>query len=48
VDRRAGKEIKFEEVKDEVKEVYCDRLREALVTRLKQAAKVVVNPPPKP
>jgi peptidyl-prolyl cis-trans isomerase C len=48
VDRRAGKEIKFEEVKDEVKEVYCDRLRESLVARLKQSAKVVINPPPKP
>lgn len=48
VDRRPGRDTKFEDVKDEVKEVYTDRLREALLGRLKQGAKVVINPPPKP
>jgi len=48
VDRRPGKDTKFEEVKEEVKEVYCERLRESLVARLKQTAKIVVDPPPKP
>jgi parvulin-like peptidyl-prolyl isomerase len=47
VDRRAGKETKFEDVKDEVKDVFCERLREGLLVRLKQTAKVVVNPPPR-
>lgn len=48
VDKRPGKEIKFEDVKNEVKEVYQDRLRESLCSKLKQSAKIVINPPPKP
>lgn len=39
-DRRAGKEVKFEEVKAEVKEVYGDRLREAVVAYMRARAKV--------
>jgi len=47
-DRKAGKETKFEDVKDEVKEVFGDQLREAVCARLRPNAKVVVTPPPKP
>ncbi|HXG09086.1 MAG TPA: peptidylprolyl isomerase [Gemmataceae bacterium] len=48
LERRPGREVKFEEVKDDVKEVYCDRLRESLCARLRQTAKIVINPAPKP
>lgn len=47
-DRRPGKETKFEEVKDVVKEVYGDRLRDALIAQLRPNAKIVVNAAPKP
>ncbi len=47
LDRRAGREVKFDDVKDEAKEVYCDRLREALVVQLKPKAKIVINAPTK-
>jgi hypothetical protein len=46
-DRKPGKETKFEDVKDEVKEVYCDRLREAVCAQLRPRATIVVNPAPK-
>ncbi len=44
-DRRPGKDVKFEDVKDEVKEVFADRLREALCAQLRQKAKIAVTPP---
>jgi peptidyl-prolyl cis-trans isomerase C len=47
VERKAGKEVKFEEVKEVVKEVFFDRLHESLASQLRQKASVVVNPPPK-
>lgn len=46
-ERRPGKEVKFDEVKEVVKEVYFDRLHEYLVSQLRPKAKVAVNPPPK-
>jgi peptidyl-prolyl cis-trans isomerase C len=46
-DRRPGKETKYEDVKDEVKGVYCMRLWEDLAAQLRQTAKIVINPPPK-
>jgi hypothetical protein len=42
-DRRAGKEIKFEDVKDVVREVYCDKLRESLASQLRARATVTIN-----
>jgi parvulin-like peptidyl-prolyl isomerase len=45
-DRKPGKEIKFEEVKDDVREVYLDRLREMLCARLRQNSKIVIAPDP--
>jgi peptidyl-prolyl cis-trans isomerase C len=39
-DRRPGKETKFDDVKEVVKEVYRDRLRESLCAQLKPRAKI--------
>jgi peptidyl-prolyl cis-trans isomerase C len=46
-ERRPGKEVKFEEVKDMVKEVYFDRLHDYLAAQLRQKAKITINPAPK-
>jgi peptidyl-prolyl cis-trans isomerase C len=46
-DRHPGKEVKFEEAKEEVREIYGDRLREALCAKLRANAQIVVNPAPK-
>jgi peptidyl-prolyl cis-trans isomerase C len=46
VERKAGREVKFDEVKEIVKEVYFDRLHEGLSGQLRAQAKIVVNPPP--
>lgn len=42
-DRRPGKETKFEDVKEVVKEVYRDRLRQSLCSQLKPRAKIVIG-----
>lgn len=47
-ERKPGRDVKFDDVKDAVKEVYGDRLREDLLARLRPGAKITVNPPPKP
>lgn len=47
-DRKAGREIKFEDVKDDVKEVFCDRLRENLAAQVRAKSKVVIPPVAKP
>jgi peptidyl-prolyl cis-trans isomerase C len=46
-DRKPGKDVKFEDVKEEVQEVYLERLRENLAARLRPSAKITINPPPK-
>jgi peptidyl-prolyl cis-trans isomerase C len=46
-ERKPGREVKFEEVKEMVKEVYCDRLREGLAQQVRARAKVVIHPAPK-
>ena len=46
-DRRPGKETKFEDAKDDVREMFEGRLREDLLARLRPDAKVAVNPPAK-
>ncbi len=46
-DRRAGKQVKFEEVKDAVREVFLEQLHDRLVATLRPRAKIVVNPPSK-
>jgi peptidyl-prolyl cis-trans isomerase C len=48
-ERKAGKETKFEDVKEAVREVYADRvLREGLLAQLRLKAKVDVPPAAKP
>jgi parvulin-like peptidyl-prolyl isomerase len=47
-ERRPGKEVKYEEVADFVKEVYADRLREAVLAQVKPKAKIVITPAAKP
>lgn len=45
IERRPGaKETKFEDVKDDVRDVYAVRLREGLIAQLKSKAKIVVTP----
>jgi parvulin-like peptidyl-prolyl isomerase len=46
-ERKAGKEYKFEDVKETVKDVYSDRLREAVLARMRPRAQIIVNPMPK-
>lgn len=41
LERKPGKVVKFDEVKDGVKEVYVDKLRERVVQSLRQRAKIV-------
>jgi peptidyl-prolyl cis-trans isomerase C len=48
VERRPGKEPKFDEVKDDVKEVYCDRLRDALCAQLRPTANIRISDSPAP
>jgi parvulin-like peptidyl-prolyl isomerase len=45
LDAKPGKPVKFDSVKEFVKDAYCDRLREELLTKLRPAAKIVLNPP---
>jgi peptidyl-prolyl cis-trans isomerase C len=44
-DRREGKEPKFETVKDDVREVCSDMLRESLCAKVRPTAQVVITPP---
>jgi peptidyl-prolyl cis-trans isomerase C len=43
-DRKPGKDVKFDDVKDEVKEVFFDRLRDLMVSRLRPRAQITINP----
>jgi hypothetical protein len=45
---KPGKEVKFEDARDVVKDVFCDRTRDELLARLRPKAKIVINPAPKP
>jgi parvulin-like peptidyl-prolyl isomerase len=44
LDRKPGKEVKFDDVKDEVKEVYGEKLREAVVAQMRKSAKIETAP----
>jgi peptidyl-prolyl cis-trans isomerase C len=48
VERRPGRDVKFEDVKELAKEVYCDRLHEMIAAQIRPKSRIVVNPPPKP
>jgi peptidyl-prolyl cis-trans isomerase C len=47
-DRRPGGDTKFEDVKEIVKDVYCEKLREYLTGQLKPRAQIVITPAGKP
>jgi parvulin-like peptidyl-prolyl isomerase len=42
--RKPGAPTKFEDVKDEVREIFCQRLRESLVAQVRPTAKIVITP----
>jgi peptidyl-prolyl cis-trans isomerase C len=44
--RKAGNPIRYEQVREEVREVYCGKLREELLAQLRPAAQVQITPPP--
>jgi len=46
-DRKPGKDVKFEDMKEEVKEVFYDRLRDLMTSRLRPRAQITINPAPK-
>jgi peptidyl-prolyl cis-trans isomerase C len=46
-ERKPGREVKFDDVKEVVKEVYFDREHERLAGQLRQKANIVVQPAPK-
>jgi parvulin-like peptidyl-prolyl isomerase len=43
-DHKAGREVKFEDVKELVKEHYIARLHENIISETKQKAQIVINP----
>jgi peptidyl-prolyl cis-trans isomerase C len=45
VDRKGGAEVKFDDLRIVVREVYSDRLREAVIEAMKPNAKIVINTP---
>jgi parvulin-like peptidyl-prolyl isomerase len=44
--RMPGKDVKFEDAKDEVREAVADKLREELLPTLRKTAKIELTPPP--
>lgn len=42
IDRKPGVAVKFDEVKDAVREVYCNKLREAVIAAMRPQAKIVI------
>jgi peptidyl-prolyl cis-trans isomerase C len=47
LEQKQGKEHPFEDIKGAVMEVYCGRLKDAILAREKPTAKIAVNPAPK-
>ncbi len=46
LDRRPGKDLKFEDVSKSVEEVYSERLRNMVVQYMRKSAKIVASPAP--
>jgi peptidyl-prolyl cis-trans isomerase C len=42
--RKPGAPTKFDEVKEEVREIFCQQLRDSLVTQLRPKAQIVITP----
>ncbi len=43
-DRKPGREVTFEAVKDMVEEHYCTNLHDSIVSQTRQRSKIVVTP----
>ncbi len=43
-DRKAGREIKFDDIKDDVRDNYCDRLRAKLIAEARSKGRIVIYP----
>jgi len=43
--KKPGQEIKFEQVKEEVREMYCNKLRDSMVSQLRQRATIQISKP---
>jgi len=46
-DRKEGPETKFEDVKAEVKDVFCAQLRDRICAAMRPTAKIIIDPPTK-
>jgi peptidyl-prolyl cis-trans isomerase C len=46
-ERKAGHSTKFEDVRDMVREIYAEQLREQICAELRPATRIVINPVPK-
>ena len=46
VDTKPGVERKYEDIKDFVKDVFADRMRQAVLQQMRPTAKIVINPAP--
>jgi peptidyl-prolyl cis-trans isomerase C len=46
VERKAGADVKFEQAKEEVKEVFGDRLRESILAPMRVKSKITIYPAP--
>lgn len=44
-DRKPGRNVKFEDVKEMVKDHYCTKLHDHIVSAARQRSKIVINPP---
>jgi peptidyl-prolyl cis-trans isomerase C len=45
-DQKPGRDVQYEKLQEVVKEVYVDRMRDALLAQLRPSARIVVNPAP--
>ena len=46
-DRKPGLDVKYADVKGDVKDEFCDQLRDQVVAKLKPRANIVIMPAPK-
>jgi parvulin-like peptidyl-prolyl isomerase len=46
-DYRPGREVQFDAVKNVVREVYCDRLRDAVLNTMRPRTQIVIEPAPR-
>lgn len=48
IEKKPGKDVKFEDLKEQVREVYGEKLKQVMVPQLRQRAQIVVSPAPTP